>query len=194
MSRLVLIVLVSALALGLVSTAAAKELTKAEACGQSGCAALQRDDRGDGLVELRGGARNLSPSPKLMSYYKLRFQFGGPAGQVPRAFTTLYVPSGNLVGAPGMAPGSLEWYAISGSVLEKVRDAVGRLEPFGPPKSWSAAIDEPARVVTLGAASAPRSDGRDWTPWLLTAAALVFVLGFGTFLARRLHIRRLTAA
>lgn len=182
--------LAAAVALSLTTGAAAKDLTKAEVCGQSGCAELPRDKKGDGLIQLRGSeGREVSAPPKIEPYYLLIWEFGPPVedGQTAR-FATLYAPSADLVAAPGMKPGAIEWFGASEPVLEKVRGAVGGLEPFAAPKQWPAAIHPPA-VGSLATSALP-SDGRNWTLWGLVAAFVVVAIWLG----RRLHLERLRPA
>ena len=188
------IMLVLALALALPPLAAAKELTKAQVCGRSGCAELPRNRSGDGLIQLRGSeGREVSAPPKEGPYYLLVWEFGPPAenGQTAR-FATLYAPSANLVAAPGMKPGSVEWFGASKAVLDKVRGAIRGLEPFAAPKQWPTAISPPANNPPT--TSAPGSDGRDWTPWAFAAGAALVVIAGAFSLARRLRLQGLRAA
>jgi hypothetical protein len=183
-----------ALALAVPPLAAAKDLTRAEVCGQSGCAELPRDKNGDGLIQLRGSeGREVSPAPKAEPYYLLVWEFGPPVedGQTAR-FATLYAPSADLVAAPGMNPGSIEWFGASEAVLDKVRGAIRGLEPFAAPKQWPTAITPPASNPPTG--SAPGSDGRDRTPWAFAAGAALVVIAVGFSLARRLRLQGLRAA
>jgi hypothetical protein len=185
---------VFALALVVAPVAAAKDLTRAEVCGQSGCAALPRDARGDGLIQLRGSeGREVSAAPKTAPYYLLVWEFGPPAedGQTAR-FATLYAPSAELVAAPGMEPGSIEWFGASAAVLEKVRRATAGVEPYSAPRQWPTEISPPA----LDAPAAPvvGTDGRDWTRWALSAGLALAAVAFAVLLARRLRLGRLRAA
>jgi len=184
------LVLVSALALGVVPTAAAKDLTNAEACGSSGCATLQRDDKGDGLIALRGPTGPTASAPERAAYYRLSFTFGPGFDAGPKqTLTTLYVPAANLVGAPGMSPGSVEWFPAPGGVIERVQAAISDLEPYSPPTTWSAALQTPPSVYLVPSSVTTTSEGRDWTPWLVAAAALILALGGVGFVARRIRPR-----
>jgi hypothetical protein len=180
-------------ALALTPAAAAKDLTRAEVCGQSGCADLPRDANGDGLIQLRGSeGREVSPAPKAAPYYLLVWEFGPPAedGQTAR-FATLYAPSADLVAAPGMNPGSIEWFGASEAVLDKVREAIRGLEPFAAPQQWPTAISPPPNNPT---ATAPGSDRRDWTQWAFVAGAALVVIAVVFSLARRRRLQGLRPA
>jgi hypothetical protein len=183
----VLSALVACAAIALAPAAGAKDLTEALACGESGCAALERGDNGDGLIQLRGPSGPLTQPPALAAYYTLNFAFGRRSQNGPSAhFTTLYVPSSNLVAANGRYPGEVEWFSISGAVLEKVRNAVRELQPFAAPKRWPATIAAPSRLPTASPAGA---NGRDSTPWFFALAAALG-LGFGGLLAgKRVSLR-----
>ena len=185
------LVLLSALALGVAPTAAAKDLTNAEACGASGCATLQRDDKGDGLIALRGPTGPTASAPKRAAYYRLSFTFGPGLDAGPKqTLTTLYAPSANLVGAPGMSPGSVEWFHAPGAVIERVQDAISDLEPYTAPRTWAAALETPPSVyIAEPAVAASGGEGRNWTPWLLAAAGLIVVLGGVGLVARRMRPR-----
>ena len=186
-------VLAVALALSLTPMAAAKDLTQAQVCGQSGCADLARDKNGDGLIQLRGSeGREVASPPKAAPYYLLVWEFGPPAedGQTAR-FATLYVPSADLVAAPGMKPGSIEWFGAAESVLAKVRRAIRGLEPYSAPAQWPAVISAPA---VSPSASKPADDGREWLPWAAAGVAVLAALAFAFLLARRLRIHRLRPA
>jgi hypothetical protein len=194
MKRGTTILLAAAVALLFAPAAAAKDLTRAEVCGQSGCAKLPRDRNGDGLIQLRGSeGRKVSPAPTAGPYYLLVWEFGPPAedGQTAR-FATLYAPSADLVAAPGMNPGSIEWFGASEPVLDKVRGAIRGLEPFAAPKQWPPVISPPANNPPT--TSAPGSDGRDWTPWAFAAALALAVLAVVFSLARRLRLHGVRAA
>jgi hypothetical protein len=193
MMRRTALFLVLGFALALTPAAAAKDLTRAEVCGQSGCAELPRDRNGDGLIQLRGSeGRDVSPAPRAEPYYLLVWEFGPPVedGQTAR-FATLYAPSADLVAAPGMNPGSVEWFGAPEAVLDKVRGAIRGLEPFAAPKQWPTVISPPANNPT---ASARGSDRRDWTPWAFAAGAALLVIAVVFSLARRLRFRGLRAA
>jgi hypothetical protein len=191
MKRRRAVFLVLGLALALTPAAAAKDLTTAEVCGQSACAELPRDANGDGLIQLRGSeGREVSPAPKAEPYYLLLWEFGAPVedGQTAR-FATLYAPSANLVAAPGMNPGSIEWFGASEAVLDRVRQTSRGLEPFAAPKEWPRVISPPANNPTT---SSPGSDRRDWTRWAFAAGAVLVVIACS--LARRLRLQGLRAA
>lgn len=193
MKRGTTILIAIAVALSLAPTAGAKDLTRAEVCGQSGCTELPRDKNGDGLIQLRGSeGREVSPAPRAGPYYLLVWEFGPPVedGQTAR-FATLYAPSADLVAAPGMNPGSIEWFGTSEAVLDKVRGAIRGLEPFATPKRWPTVISPPASNPT---ASARGSDRRDWTLWALAAGAALVVIAVVFSLARRLRLHGLRAA
>jgi hypothetical protein len=193
MKRGTTILIAIAVALSLAPTAGAKDLTRAEVCGQSGCAELPRDKNGDGLIQLRGSeGREVSPAPRAEPYYLLVWEFGPPVedGQTAR-LATLYAPSADLVAAPGMNPGSIEWFGASEAVLEKVRGVIRGLEPFAAPKQWPTVISPPANNPT---ASARGSDRRDWTPWAFAAGAALVVIAVVFSLARRLRLQGLRAA
>jgi hypothetical protein len=182
-----------ALALAIAPTAAAKDLTRAEVCGRSGCVELPRNKSGDGLIELRGSqGREVLPAPKLEPYYLLVWEFGPPVedGQTAR-FATLYAPFVDLVAAPGMRPGSVEWFGASEAVLDKVRAATEGLEPFAAPKRWPATISPPSAT---SATPTQGSDGRDWTRWALGAALALAVIAVIVGLGRRLPLQRPRAA
>jgi hypothetical protein len=187
-------ILTAALALCLTPMAAAKDLTKAEVCGQSGCAALPRDKNGDGLIQLRGSeGREVAAPPKAAPYYLLVWEFGPPAegGQTAR-FATMYVPSADLVAAPGMKPGSVEWFGAAEPVLARVRAVARTLEPFPAPKRWPTAIAAPANPTPT--APTPAADGRAWLPWVLTAVATLIAIGLVFALGRRMiRVRRESA-
>lgn len=178
-------------ALSLTSPALAKDLTKAQACGESGCVALPRDENGDGLIQLRGSeGRPPAPPPKAAPYYTLNWEFGRPSKDGPSVrFVTLYVPSADLVAAPGMDLGSIEWFGASKRVLEKVRAAVRNLEPFAAPKRW-----QPEIFTATQLSSPPSSEGRARTNWLLAGSASLLALAIAAFSARRLRVRRLRPA
>jgi hypothetical protein len=182
--------LIAGLALSLTPMAAAKGLTKAQACGQSGCAALPRNEEGDGLIQLRGpnGGR-LSAPPKAAPYYKLNFTFGRPQDGPSRTITTLFAPSARLVAAPGMTAGSLEWFPISGAVLGKAQNAVRDLEPFGAPQQWSSEIMVPTDLSPTALGSS--SNRRAWLRWAFPTAAALFAFALGGCLFRRQRARRL---
>jgi hypothetical protein len=193
MKRGTTILIAIAVALSLAPTAGAKDLTRAEVCGQSGCAELPRDKNGDGLIQLRGSeGREVSPAPSAERYYLLVWEFGPPVedGQTAR-FATLYAPSADLVAAPGMNPGSVEWFGASEAVLDKVRGAIRGLEPFAAPKQWPTVISPPANNPT---ASAPGSDRRGWTPWAFASGAALVVIAVVFSLARRLRLQGLRPA
>ena len=188
------ILFAAAVALLLAPAAAAKDLTRAEVCGQFGCAKLPRDRNGDGLIQLRGSeGREVSPAPTAEPYYLLVWEFGPPAddGQTAR-FATLYAPSADLVAAPGVNPGSIEWFGASVATLDKVRGAIRGLEPFAAPNQWPTVISPPANNPPTTTVSG--SDGRDWTPWAFAAAAALVVLGILGWLSRRLRLRGLRPA
>ena len=193
MKRRTGIVLALALALAVPSTAAAKDLTRAEVCGQSGCAELPRDKSGDGLIQLRGSeGREVSAPPSEAPFYLLVWEFGPPAedGQTAR-FATLYTPSANLVAAPGMRLGSVEWFGATEAVLDKVRDATRGLEPYAAPKRWPTVISPPS----ASPATPERArDGGGWTRWALAAALALLVLAIVFSLARRVRLQRPRAA
>lgn len=193
MKRRTGILLALALALAVPSTAAAKDLTRAEVCGQSGCAELPRDKSGDGLIQLRGSeGRELSAPPSEAPFYLLVWEFGPPAedGQTAR-FATLYTPSANLVAAPGMRPGSVEWFGATEAVLDKVRDATRGLQPYAAPKQWPTVISPPSASP---ATPERASDGGEWTRWALAAALALLVLAIVFSLARRVRLQRPRAA
>ena len=174
--------------------AGAKDLTRAEVCGQSGCADLPRDKSGDGLIQLRGSrGREVSPPPKLEPYYLLVWEFGPPVedGQTAR-FATLYAPSARLVAAPGIRPGSIEWFGASAAVLEKVRRATYGVDPYSAPKQWPTAISPPA--LDAPPAPAARNDGRDWSRWALSAGLLLAAAAVAFAFARRLRPQPMRAA
>ena len=182
-----------ALALALPSTAAAKDLTRAEACGRSGCAELPRDKSGDGLIQLRGSeGREVSAPPSEAPFYLLVWEFGPPAedGQTAR-FATLYTPSANLFAAPGMRPGSVEWFGATGAVLDKVRAATRGLEPYAAPERWPTVISPPSASP---ATPQRASDGAGWTRWALAAALALLVIAIVISLARRVRLQRPRAA
>jgi hypothetical protein len=185
-------ILAAVLALSLTPLAAAKELTKAQVCGRSGCAALPRDEGGDGLIQLRGSeGRQVVTAPKPAPYYKLVWEYATP-GDVPVRNATLYVPSADLVVANGMRPGQVEWFGAAESVLAKVRSSSRKLEPFSAPAQWPTAIAasaDPPHVAT-----APPRDGREWLPWALAAVAVLAAIAIASLLARRLRLHRLRAA
>jgi hypothetical protein len=186
-------VLVTALALSLTPMALAKELTQAQVCGQSGCAALPRDKNGDGLIQLRGSeGREVASPPKAAPYYLLVWEFGPPAegGQTAR-FATMYVPSADLVAAPGMKPGSVEWFGAAESVLAKVRRAIRGLAPYSAPAQWPAAISAPADVSL---STSKPADARNWLPWALAGVGMLAALALAFLLGRRLRIHRLRPA
>ena len=193
MKRWTGILLAFALALAVPPAAAAKDLTRAEVCGQSGCAELPRDKSGDGLIQLRGSeGRAVSAPPSEAPYYLLVWEFGPPAedGQTAR-FATLYTPSANLVAAPGMRPGSVEWFGASPAVLDKVREATSGLEPYAAPKRWPTVISPPSPSP---ATSARASDGGEWARRALAAALALLVIAVVFSLARRVRLQRPKAA
>jgi hypothetical protein len=179
------ILLALALTLGAPPFAAAKNLTRAEVCGQSGCAELARDKSGDGLIQLRGSeGRELSPPPLPAPYYRLIWEFTPPGGGPSVRNVTLYVLSADLIAAEGMSPGSVEWFGASEAVLDKVRTAIEGLEPFAAPYGWKASLLAAPQLTP----NAPAAESRDWTRWVL-AAALVLLAAAG-FLSLRLRLRR----
>ena len=187
-------VLAAALVLSLVPVAVAKDLTQAQVCGQSGCAALPRNEDGDGLIQLRGSeGRPLAPPPESAPYYRLIWEFGRPAKDGPSVrFATLYVPAANLVAAPGRQAGSVEWFGASEAVLEKVRTAARNLEPFAAPGQWPSTIE--ASAPPSSTASIPASGSREWMAWGLAAAVAIVFIGVAAFLARRLRRRAVATA
>jgi hypothetical protein len=193
MRRWTTILVALAVACALTPAAAAKDLTNAQVCGRSGCADLPRDKNGDGLIQLRGSeGREVLPPPSVEPYYLLVWEFGPPAedGQTAR-FATLYAPSADVVAAPGMYAGSIEWFGASEAVLDKVRTAVRGLEPYAAPERWPRAISPPP----IDAPSAPLASARrDWTGWAVAAALALIAVAIVFALVRRIRVRRLRAA
>jgi hypothetical protein len=170
-----------ALALGSIvaPVAAAKDLSRAEVCGQSGCAALPTDDDGDGLIQLRGSeGRDVAAQPRVGPYYRLNWEFSRRVH-----FMTLYVPSADLVAAQGMDPGSIEWFGASEAVLAKVRGAARGLEPFAAPERWPAELLA-ATSIAQPAPPTPSTESRDRRGWVFGATAVLVLIGSAVFLAR----------
>jgi hypothetical protein len=193
MKRRTGILLALALALAVPPTAAAKDLTRAEVCGQSGCAELPRDKSGDGLIQLRGSeGREVSAPPSEAPYYLLVWDFGPPTddGQTAR-FATLYTPSANLLAAPGMKPDSVEWFGAAPAVLDKVREATSGLEPYAAPERWPTVISPPSASP---AAPARAGDGGEWARLALAAALALLAIAIVFALALRVRLQRPRAA
>jgi hypothetical protein len=191
MKRLVahfLLVLVAALALA--STAAAKELTTAQACGLDGqCEAMDKD--GSMLILSSGGSVS-QPPPTTAEYYRVDYVFDSPDGREHHSFSHLFVPSTGLVGM-GDEVGGVAWFPVYGQALDTLREATRDLEPFSAPAAWPTSIEDP--IFTPGRVVSPAPDsGIDWRPWALAAGLVLLALAAGAFLARRLRVRRPTTA
>ena len=183
------LMLVFATALALASTAAAKELSTAQACGPAGdCAAMDKD----GTMLLLNSGGSVSQPPPTAEYYRLDFVFAEPGTSDHNAFSHLFVPSKGLVGF-GNEIGGVAWFPVYGQALDAVRNATRDLSPFAPPEAWPTTIDDP--IFTPGATSGrAASDGMNWRPWALGAALVLLVLACGAFLSQRTRVRRPTAA
>jgi hypothetical protein len=191
MKRLVApFLLVLAAALALTSTAAAKELTTAQACGLDGqCEAMDKD--GSMLILSSGGSVS-QPPPTTEAYYRVEYVFDSPDGSEHHSFSHLFVPSTGLVGM-GDEVGGVAWFPVYGHALETLREATRDLQPFSAPAAWPTSIEDP--IFTPGRAASPAPDtGIDWRPWALAAGLVLLALAAGGFLARRMRVRRPTMA
>jgi hypothetical protein len=183
------LLLVLATALALASTAAAKELSTAQACGPADdCAAVDKD----GAMLLLNSGGSVSQPPPTAEYYRLDFVLAEPGSNDRNAFSHLFVPSKGLVGF-GDETGGVAWFPVYGQALDAVRDATRDLEPFSAPAAWPSSIEDP--IFTPGRIVSPAPDsGIDWRPWALATALMLLALAAGALFARRMRVRRPTTA
>ena len=173
--------------LALAAPAAAKEITQAQICGDSGCTTIS--DR-ETLRSLPHGGEATAEPPAAAEFYTLAFTF--EAAREQHQFRMYYVPSANLLAANGQTPAALAWFTVDGEALDAIRAAVDGLEPFPAlERGWPAEIKSPARLRTAGRAA--EEDGAPFLPWIALAAGAVAFAALGglTIVLRR---RRSTGA
>ena|SRR5215210_567926 len=175
-------------ALALAASASAKELKSAQVCGvDDQCAPLQDRDGTNAITNFTSP----SPPPPTAPYYRLDFVYGEAGGPDINAFSHLFVPSKNLVAAGGETAGTIVWFPVSGAALEVIRNAAADLQPYAAPVAWPSSIDDPIFTPTTNPKPSPVGEAaRDWTPWLVGAAAILLALAAGGLLARRMRVRR----
>jgi hypothetical protein len=179
----------SVASLAVAAAASAKELKSAQVCGLDEECAPMRDRSG---VESITNFSSPSQPPPTAPYFRLDFVYGEPGSPDRNAFSHLYVPSRDLVAAGGEVAGTIVWFPVTSAGLAAIRGATAGLKPFAAPSAWPSSIDDP--MFRPSPTSPVAGDARDWTPWLLAAAALLAAAGSGGVLARRLRIRRPKAA
>ena len=179
------VVAAAAVALAAPPVAAAKELTKLQVCGASGCASIT--DRST-LRKIGEGSNGetTAPTPRLQRYYRVTATIEAEHGG---QFTTFYLPAANLT--RGINPGGYaQWFPAS---REYARAIAGLgVRPFPKPHARRVLIGGReaagpatyARLLTLKAPEAPVSAATDWvtvsfrftrpTPWSSDATTLEF--------------------
>jgi hypothetical protein len=127
-------------------TATAKEMVKATFCGASGCASVT--DR-QTLRRLPAGGETLSGPAAPGPFYTVRFTSRNE-GQTT-TWRIYYVPSGNVLAAPGEY-GQMDWFPIWGKPSQSLmRRLTKGLVPFPAPRVTSVAIG--SKVLRDGASS-----------------------------------------
>jgi len=180
--RLLQVMVVVVGALVFAPTAVAKGLPPERVCGEPAC--VQLDGRSGSVIVVDGNAAR--PAPAVGGYYRLDYSNDGSGPSYD--FSHLFVPSGNLIGVDTEAAGRVRWFALYGGGLDRLREAIGELEPFRAPEQWPASIET---AISIPAADA---DGRDWMPYMLMAGLIVLTLVGFALVARRLRIRRPSTA
>ena len=183
--RVALVIAVVA-GLALAPSAGAKNITKAQACGQDECVALQ--DRQ--VMEILNSGGSVSKPPPTAPYLRLDFTFDG-GGPNENSFSHLFVPSTGLIGANGETQQALLWFENDGVITERFRQAIRGLEPFAAPSAWPRNLDPPSRWTKYAPLA---DDGRNWHPWAFALGAAMIALLLGGLLARRMRVRRPTTA
>ena len=180
MNRLLLLAACGAALLVLAAPAAAKEVTRADICGASGCKAIT--DR-DELRSLPTGGEKTAPAPPTAEYYTVTFSI--EHGDRRDLLTRYYVPGSSLLAANLEFP-QLTWFPVSGAAADAIRDAVDGIEPFPAPKRWPSGVETPSRIAT--ASVAPNDGGSGVSARTLalagTAAALCALAALTLVLAR----------
>jgi hypothetical protein len=153
--RLAPLLLVAATALALAAPAAAKELTKAELCGPTSCAAVtDKDD----LRQIPTGGETLGARPPLSRFYTL--SLSAEDDVATHTWRIYYIPDANMLGVRDPY-GSMNWHPIYGAAIGMMKRLAARVEPFAAPKITSVAIGD--RVV--------REDPASYLPLLHTSGA-----------------------
>ena len=151
--------------LALPAPAGAKELTRAEVCGASGCATVT--DR-DALEPLAGAGTSIPP-PATSSFYTVRLTV--TAGEERHTWTVLYDPAVGAIRTMDES-GAPIWRELSQRPGPSFESAIAAIEPF-----------------YGGTANQKRSRAREGSsPWLLLALALaasVLVAGSAVIVVRR---------
>ena len=184
MNRLLVLAACGAALLVLAAPAAAKELTRAQICGASGCRTITDRDQ---LRALPTGGETTAAQPPAAGYYTVTFVIEHAAES--DRFTMYYVPASNLLGANSEFAGSLAWFPVYGRATDAIRDAAEGIDAFPAPKRWPSEITVPAR--TPAASIAPSDGGAGIAAGTLvvagSAAALcaLAVIAFVAWIRRR---------
>jgi hypothetical protein len=162
--RSVLLALV-ALPLLAPGAASAKEVTRADVCGATGCVAVT--DRGALRALLHIGPAAADGPKEPASYYELRLTMS--AGQETHTSTLVYLPAAGLVGTG--APGRYDWYEVGSGAAAILDAAATELEPLPRPV---------VRGIPLGRTTAAATGGGGF-PWpvLAVLACMLGAFGFG---------------
>jgi hypothetical protein len=168
----------------LASSAAAKNITKAQACGEDECVALE--DRQ--VMEILNSGGAVSKPPPTAPFIRLDFTFDG-GGPDENSFSHIFVPSTGLIGAGGETQQALLWFENDGVITARFRAVVRGLEPYPAPSAWPRNLDAPS-----GWTGYAPDESTNWRPWAFAVGAAMIALSIGGLLARRLRVRRPTTA
>jgi hypothetical protein len=183
-------------ALALPGAARAKEITKVQVCGASGCAGVPRGD--DGFGAFMDGGLPADPPERAGGWYRIRYTIAEGSGADAQTFEfrNVYVPGSNRLRVRDQ-PDEFGWYEPPPELALALRSTLRRVDAFPaaqlrgldavrpetPPAVADATPAASARPTTRAAAddggSAP------WTWVALAVAALTAAAVALTALAAR---------
>jgi hypothetical protein len=176
------ILLAIAGAVALPSAGQAKQVSKVEICGASGCATLPRDRAH--LDAFMNGGVPADPPPRAAAWYSIRYTISPGDGEdiKPFTFRNAYVPGANRLRERDEG-GAFAWFEPSRAFVREVRAVMRRVTAY--PASRLRGLDANAlepRVIEVapppGRPPAARATGDASTPWgwIAIAASAAAVL------------------
>lgn len=116
--------------------AAAKEISKVQLCGVSGCESMT--DRSQTSAIAAGGSDNAAPPPALGAYYRLSFTVTAPPGASfsdghrSATWSEYYVPDSKVLRQTG--DGMAQWFYLSPKAAGLLGTLAKSVKPFPKPK------------------------------------------------------------
>jgi hypothetical protein len=182
-----LILIAIAGALALAPAAAAKEVSKVEVCGTSGCTSIPRDDLG----AFMDGGLPADPPAHAARWYTIRYTISPGKGEdmKPFKFRNAYVPGANLLRERGEGS-KFGWSEPSAAFVRAVRPAIREVTAFPAARlrGLDAKLPDVAVTETVPAPADPPAATGDSTPW--GWIVLAGIAGAALLAAVALRVRR----